>query len=138
MLKCRHCTKLQTVRRKLKCRPRKNENKNRMKLIDLIKYLKSDEDLFKVYHDYNLNDESEAILVYAENTINIDSDLIFFEFEETEDDLKYEKNGRIYFQLFHLKLGVEIYSYFNDVFEKENYSESQKANRILEYVLNDA
>lgn len=70
--------------------------------------------------------------------VSIESDIYFFPIEDTEDDVVIEREGVIYRQIFPLEFGVEIYSYFEDEFEKRNYSELDKAKRLLHYIINDA
>ncbi len=109
-----------------------------MKLIELVKYLESDEELLNFYNANKFSAETEAILVYMTNSLEIESDIFFFTIEETEDNLRFEKEGRKYLQLFPLDFGVQYYSYFEEVFLTEKYTDIQKAKRLLEYVINDA
>jgi hypothetical protein len=109
-----------------------------MKLIDLVKYLKDDTALERFYFENNINAEDESPLAYMENELHIDSEIHLLSWEETEDEVVIEKDGKRFIQLFPLNLGVDFYSYFEDYFIKENYDEKQIAKRLLEYRINDA
>lgn len=109
-----------------------------MKLIDLVKYLKDDTALERFYFENNINAEDESLLAYMEDELHIDSEIHLLSWEETEDEVVIEKDGKRFIQLFPLNLGVEFYSYFEDYFLKKNYDEKQIANRLLEYRINDA
>jgi hypothetical protein len=109
-----------------------------MKLSDIIKYLESDEALEGLYDEYDLDRESETIGIYMKDSLDIDSELFFFDTLEVGDGLKIDKDGVTYFSLFSPELGVEFYSYFDDFFKAEKYTERQKAQRLLEYIINDA
>ncbi|WP_157593276.1 hypothetical protein [Rufibacter tibetensis] len=109
-----------------------------MNLADLVKYLRSEACLQKLYQEKNLDDESEAIFAYAKGELSIQSEVCFFPIEDVDDDLVFEIEGTKYYHLFEIGHGVEIYSYFEDEFEKGNYSELGKAKRLLQYLVNDA
>ncbi|MDB5262755.1 MAG: hypothetical protein JWQ14_2036 [Adhaeribacter sp.] len=109
-----------------------------MKLAELVKYLKSESHLLKLYQERNLNTESEAMLAYMKGDINVNSDIAFFSIEDTDDERKFKEEGVEFFQLFPLEHGVEIYSYFDDEFKRRNYSDLEKAKRLLDYIIYDA
>ena len=109
-----------------------------MKLSELVKYLDNESSLEKLYQERNLDNKSESILAYMKDELSIGSHIYFFPVEDTDDELKIEREGICYYQLFPLELGVEFYSYFIDEFETGKYSESDKAERLLKYVINDA
>jgi hypothetical protein len=109
-----------------------------MTLVDVIKYLNSDEALEGLYDEYNLDSESETIEIYMKGALDIDSELFFFDTVDVGDGRKIDKDGVTYFSLFSPDLGVEFYSYFDDLFKAEKYTERQKAQRLLEYIINDA
>jgi len=110
-----------------------------MKLVKLVKYLKDDESLDEFYRDYKYKkDEENVILVYMKDQLDLNSELFFFTEKQTGDIQVFEKEGAIYHSLFSLGLGVEFYSYFDQFFASQNYSDQQKAQRLLEYVINDA
>jgi len=109
-----------------------------MKLIDLIQHLESEEALLKFYNANNFPTETEAISAFMADSLDIDSDIFFFPVEETGEYILFEKDGRKYFELFSLELGVEFYSYFDETFKTGKYTDLQKAKRLLEYLINDA
>lgn len=109
-----------------------------MKLTELVGYLQSEETLEKISGVTSFTAEMDDMIAYMADKLDIDSDIFFFSMEETDDEVNIEKDGRQYIQLFPLILGVEFYSYFEEVFVIENYTEQQKAIRLLDYVMNDA
>ena len=64
-----------------------------MKLINFIPYLKSFNSLEELYKLNNFNIKSDAILIYMEEALSVKSEIVFFEIEETNDDLFYKNNG---------------------------------------------
>lgn len=67
-----------------------------MKLTELIKYLINPESLGELIIKLEISNESEALLIYMQEDLNITSDISIFEIEETEDDLFFEKGRKIY------------------------------------------
>lgn len=104
-----------------------------MKLKDLVIYLFNNrvEDLI---NEYNLNNNSEVILVYMDESLKIDSDIYFYPIEETDDDIIFYRNNKSYIQLFPL-------DYISDLI-KSNFDKNSDINeivkRILEYRIKDA
>jgi len=109
-----------------------------MKLVEIVNYFESEASLQEIYSDLKLEGDSDNIGVYMKNSIDINSDIYFFDEAETGDLIEITKEGIKYFNLFSLGLGVEFYSYFKDYFEINNYSDLQKAQRLVEYVIYDA
>ena len=108
-----------------------------MNLVEIIKYLTDPEKLKELYKEQGLNTESEALLIYMQETLNLDSEISFFELEETEDNLFFEKDGKQYIQLFSLDYAVELIEL--DLNLKDNgYSDMKIAERLLDYRKNDA
>ncbi|MEP6612669.1 MAG: hypothetical protein ABJA76_12315 [Mucilaginibacter sp.] len=106
-----------------------------MNLINLIPYLKSSNGIAELYKLNNLNVESEVILIYVIELLTIDSEVVFFEIEETEDDVLYQKNGINYIQLFPVNYAKELIEDFSGL----GYDDDLKiARRLLEYRINDA
>jgi hypothetical protein len=62
-----------------------------MKLIDLIKYLTNPKNLDKLLQELELNPESEALLLYMNEDLDLTAEITIFEIEETEDELIFEK-----------------------------------------------
>lgn len=109
----------------------------KMKLIDLIEYLKNSFLLEKLYESQKFNSESEAIIVYMKDSISLNSEICFFEIEETEDEMLFEKNGIKYFQFFPIDYAVSLIE--SDLNLKNNgYSNSEIAERLLSYRIKDA
>ena len=108
-----------------------------MKLVELIKYLIDSEQLNELYQKQRLNTESEALLIYLQDDLSLESEITIFEIEETEDDLVFEKGGIQYVQLFPLDYAVELIESDLDLKGKE-YSDLEIAKRLLEYRQKDA
>ena len=108
-----------------------------MKLIDLIEYLINPEKLETLYKSENLNMDSDALLIYMEKSLDLNSNLKFFEIEETEDNLMFEKDNIKYIQFFPFDYAVELIE--NDLDLKNKGLENIIiAKRLLEYRLRDA
>lgn len=106
-----------------------------MKLIDLIPYLRNDNRLKELYIKEKLNLESEAVLIYMTESLKFESELTFFDIEETEDDLYYKNNGISYVQLFPLNYAVEL---VNSWLEVQDLSDQDIAKSLLNYRIKDA
>jgi len=113
------------------------EQSEEMKLIDIIEYLRDPTKEEQLCDTLKLSTDSEAILIYMKGTLDLDSELKFFEIEHTQDELVFEENGVTYCQLLPLDHAVEILdSYFSDTEKKlDNFG---LAKRLLEYAINDA
>jgi hypothetical protein len=107
-----------------------------MKLIELIDYLIEPNKLGELYVEEQLNVASEALLIYMINRLDLDSEIIFFEIEETEDNLLFLKNGIQYVQLFPIEYAIELIESDLNLKDK-GYSNSEIANRLLAYRLKD-
>jgi hypothetical protein len=107
-----------------------------MKLIELIDYLIEPNRLRELYVEEQLNVASEALLIYMINRLDLDSEIIFFEIEETEDNLLFLKNGIQYVQLFPIEYAIELIESDLNLKDK-GYSNSEIANRLLAYRLKD-
>ena len=76
-------------------------------------------------------------MIYMKDTLDLDSDLKFFEIEYTDDLLVFKENGVTYHQLFPIDHAVEILdSYFSDSDKK--LGNPALAKKLLEYAINDA
>ena len=106
-----------------------------MKLIDLIPYLRNDNRLKELYIKEKLNLESEAVLIYMTESLKFESELTFFDIEETEDNLYYKNNGISYVQLFPLNYAVEL---VNSWLEVQDLSDQDIAKSLLNYRIKDA
>ncbi|MBO9594934.1 MAG: hypothetical protein J7599_18670 [Niabella sp.] len=108
-----------------------------MKLVELIKYLTNPEQLDELYQEQGVNTESEALLIYLQGILDLESDIFIFEIEETEDDLVFEKEGIQYVQLFPVDYAVELIESDLDLKDK-GYSDLEIAQLLLEYRQKDA
>jgi hypothetical protein len=106
-----------------------------MKLEHLIPYLRGPEKLVELYSKESLNSESEAILVYMENSLSLGSKISFFDIEDTDDDLNYLCNDVTYIQLLPLDLIKDLIESTLDI---QGMTNREVALRILEYRVNDA
>ncbi|MEZ0184743.1 hypothetical protein AB9T89_21075 [Flavobacterium oncorhynchi] len=66
----------------------------------LIGTLFNPEKLKNLISVLGLDTESEALLFYMKEDLYMTADIRFFEIEETEDELLFEKDGIKYIQLF--------------------------------------
>ncbi|HEX5155159.1 MAG TPA: hypothetical protein VFW07_27145 [Parafilimonas sp.] len=108
-----------------------------MKLDELIKYLINPQDLEELYLMQGLNTESEALLIYMKGNLDLKSEIIIFELEETADNLLYKKDGISYIQLFPIDYAVELIESVLNLRTKAN-SNLEIAKRLLEYRQKDA
>jgi hypothetical protein len=107
-----------------------------MKLIELIDAIFNPGKLKKLISVLGLNTESEALLVYMKEDLNITADIQIFEVEETEDEILFEKDDIKYIQLFpieHIQNLIE----FDLNMKNKGFSETQIAERLLEYRKHD-
>jgi hypothetical protein len=105
-----------------------------MKLVDLIAFLKYPDELERLFIEKKLDMGSEAIIICMEKELHIDSEIHFFEIEQTEGNLVFERNDIKYIELFPAYHAVEIVeSYFPPSDDNQKI-----ANRLLEYRINDA
>jgi len=108
-----------------------------MKLVEFIKYLVNPGKLNEHFLQLCLNAESEAYLVYLENSLNLESEIFIFQIEETDDDLIFEKDGKRYIQLFSIDHAVDIIKYDLDLNNKK-YADMEIAKQLLDYRQKDA
>ena len=108
-----------------------------MKLIDIIEYLRHSDKLGQLYDRSNLSRDSEAILIYMKDSLDLSSDLKLFEIGRTQDDLVFIEDGVTYHQLFPVDHAVEILaSYISD--NEKKLDNTELAKRLLDYRINDA
>ena len=108
-----------------------------MKLTDLIPYLVNTEQLNDFYSTQKLNTDSEALIIYMVNDLNIESEVSIFEIEETEDQLIFEKDGVRYIELFPIEHASQLIE-FDLNLKRTGFSDIEIAKRLLEYRINDA
>ncbi|MBL7881290.1 MAG: hypothetical protein JNN23_15765 [Chryseobacterium gambrini] len=107
-----------------------------MKLEDLVKYLGNSMKFDELYDLLKLNKESEALLIYMEDQINLESDTYIFEIEETDDYLTYENSGLKFIQLFPLEMAQEMVEEYLNIYN--NITSHEIAQRLIDYRINDA
>lgn len=108
-----------------------------MKLVELIPYLINPVKLNELYLKWDLNIESEALLICMKLKLDLDSEIVFFEIEETEGDLVFEKDEMTYFELFPLEYAIGLIEFDLNLKDK-GYSDYEIAQRLLEYRHKDA
>jgi hypothetical protein len=109
-----------------------------MKLEELVTYLMNPEQLEQLYKELGLNidSESEPLLIYMEGEIDLKSEIVFFESDETEDDLIFEKDGKRFVNIWDIDYAIYLLEIL-DLLDK-GYSNVKIAQRLIEYRLNDA
>ena len=109
-----------------------------MKLEELVTYLMNPEQLEQLYKELGLNidSESEPLLIYMEGEIDLKSEIVFFESDETEDDLIFEKDGKRFVNLWDIDYVIYLLEML-DLLDK-GYTNIKIAQRLIEYRLNDA
>ncbi|MFN8358927.1 MAG: hypothetical protein U0264_03340 [Candidatus Kapaibacterium sp.] len=108
-----------------------------MKLEKLIPYLVNSEQLVQLYKELGLNSEPESLLMYMHGELDLKSEVVFFESEETQDYLIFIKNGKRYIQLFAIDHAMDLIEFDLDLKDK-GYSNLMIAQRLIEYRINDA
>ncbi|PQA56755.1 hypothetical protein [Siphonobacter curvatus] len=101
---------------------------------DLIPYLLDPDRLESLYEPYTLNKEAEYILVYAIEDLTLDAEIVFFDPEETDDYLTFEKDGVKYVQFFSIDHAIDLL----DQLELRGKPIKQIAKRLLKYRIYDA
>lgn len=108
-----------------------------MKLPELINYLTNPEQLQTIYKEQGLNEESEALLIYLKEELDVKADIAIFEIEETDDDLLFQKDGIQYVQLFPIVHAIDLIEFDLDLKDK-GYSNLEIAQKLLDYRKSDA
>ena len=106
-----------------------------MKLLDLINLFKTDivfEDFLK---DNSLNLNSECIEIYMKDKIHPNSELAFFEIENTNDKIVFEKNSVKYYSLFDFYFFIDCMSEAKD---DKTLSSEKLVKILINYSINDA
>ena len=107
-----------------------------MKLLELIRNLKSIKQANELIAKELPGVEYDLIDLYAINSLNVDSDIRFFNVEEIPNDLVIKVDGINYVNLFPLNLIQEMVEEYSNL--REIFSDEEIAKRILEYRLKDA
>lgn len=108
-----------------------------MKLIELVQCFRSGGTFDDFCRKQSLSIESEVIEIYSQKPFSLNSDLVFFEIEETEGAIRHTSGGIDYYNLFD-------FNYFQDAIEESNNGENiqlkneEIAERLLSYAIHDA
>ena len=106
-----------------------------MKLIDLIDYFRGESSFDEFCKRNDLSSESEAIEIFAEQPVTLNSRLGFFPIEETNGRIEIEKDGKAYRNLF-------SFFYFLDAIDEakqmEGMENEELAGKLFSYAINDA
>lgn len=108
-----------------------------MNLLNLTKFLLAPERLEELFIEMNVDLESETLLIYMKDSLNLESEIAIFPIEETEDDIQFKKGNINYYQLFPVETAIELIETDLDL-KNKGYSDLDIARRLLEYRLNDA
>ncbi len=108
-----------------------------MKLTQLIPYLLDENNLERIYDDFNLNKDSEEVIIFMRDQLDIDSEITFFDYEETDGEIEFEKDRVRYIYLFSIDYASELI--LEDLNLKgKRYTDLAIAQRLLEYRIKDA
>jgi hypothetical protein len=108
-----------------------------MKLIDLVPYLVNRERLNQLYDKRKADINSDILLIYMVDIIDIESDVVIFDIKETDDLLFFNKDGVEYVQLFTVDHTADLIEYDLEL-KDQGYSDLQIAERLVSYRINDA
>ena len=108
-----------------------------MNLTELIKVLTDPARLAEFYQEQGVDTASEALIISMRETLSLKSEVSIFAIEETEGNLFFEKNGVHYVELFSVDHTRDLLEEGLDL-KNRGYSDEAKAQRLLEYRINDA
>lgn len=104
-----------------------------MKYIEMVEFLVSGTSRTELYRREGVSTDSEALLIYLKEELAINSEVVIFELEETDDLLNYDKDGVPYVQLFPMDYALELIE--NDF---RGCSAIETAERLLQHRITDA
>jgi hypothetical protein len=108
-----------------------------MKLIDLIPFLLDSDKLSDFYHEIGLDEDSdEENIIYMKEFIDLDSELEFMAYEETDGEMEIAKNDIKYYYFFSIEYAAELIEDLN--IKDKGYTNQQIAQRLIEYRIKDA
>ena len=108
-----------------------------MKLLDFIPYLLAPQKMAEYYRQSGIREQSVAPLIYLCEALDVSSDIAVFELEETDDDLRFTKNGVDYVYLMAVDQAIELIE--EEFAPKRNAVPlGEIARRLLEYAAYDA
>jgi hypothetical protein len=106
-----------------------------MTLTELVENLSKPDKIEKFIQSITPEIPTEALLIYMEGELDLNSKLSFLGIEETDDDLIYENNGVRYVQLFPVEMAIELIQMFKPTC---NFEIAKICKRLLAYRVNDA
>ena len=104
-----------------------------MNLAALIDFFRKGKTLEQFYSEQGLSSKSEVIEVYMENPFQLDSNIYFFEIEETDGKYEFEVDNKNVYNLFDLYYFLD---FIEDIKEKEIDSKSA-AEILFNYSIKD-
>ncbi len=108
-----------------------------VKLQGIVYYLLKPDELNEILKVFEFSSDYEVVLIYLVDSLSLESEIMLFDIEETGDRLLFEKNNRIYHQLFPFEHAADIIEF--DLNLKNNHeSAEQIAAKLLDYRLKDA
>jgi hypothetical protein len=108
----------------------------KMKLTELIPFLKNEDKWNNLLADLKIDTETEQVLIYALDKLDIDSDILLIELEKTEDNLFITIDEKKYIQIFPYSIANELITF--DFVNLNLNSDFDIAQRLIEYRINDA
>ena len=106
-----------------------------MKLIDLIVFFRHGGTFKDFCRDQSLDIESEAIEIYAQKPVCLESQLGFFPLEGTKGRIEFQYKGVPYYNFFDFFYFLEV---MEDVRNDEELTDSKLAQKLFSYAMNDA
>ncbi|GGG53298.1 hypothetical protein [Hymenobacter glacieicola] len=106
-----------------------------MQLQDLVQIVAESLNSGRPSVEEQLGLDIETSDIYMKDKIDIDSELHFFDIEETEEYILYVKDGQEYTELFMLWHAIEL---IEEYIKLEKLSIKDTALRLIEYRIKDA
>jgi hypothetical protein len=108
-----------------------------MKLEELIGYLLDNDRLEELYRMQDIGLKSESILIYMKDSLTLNSEIVLFEIEETNDEIVYQKKETKYIQFFPIEYTISLIELDLNL-KNKGYTNLEIAQKLLEYRENDA
>ncbi|MBE2294116.1 MAG: hypothetical protein IAF00_04170 [Phycisphaerales bacterium] len=106
-----------------------------MKLIDLIIFFRRGGAFEDFCRDQLFDTESEAIEIYAQEPVNLESQLGFFPIEETGSRIEFQSGGILYHNFFDFFYFLDA---IEDIRRSEGLTDVEIAQKLFSYAINDA
>jgi len=108
-----------------------------MKLTEFVEYLVNPSKLKSWYIRQNIDENSESLAIYMKGSLNIESDIYIFDFDETEGNIEIQKDGIKYIAMLSIYMAQDFIE--SDILpQKEGLINKDIANRLLAYAIYDA